>query len=352
MKTRLHKTYHLSNVKAVAQDGQGIVDAIVSVFGNVDLVGDRVVKGAFAKSIETWRESGKQIPVIFSHQWDNLDSHVGAVDPKDGLEEKDEGLWTRQVYDLDDPAGLKTFRLIKSGRLTEFSFAYDVVREKKADDGANELLEVNLIEVGPTLKGANPDTFVLAVKSQKALGTLAGSAEERRELVNTAARAEWGAEERWVWVVATFDDRAIVSVDSPDGTIYYEVNYVLSDDGATLSDPREVDLETTVAEKSVTWAKRGEGWEGRGPTGIMYIVGGKAGRALSAKNETKLRDASQLLQDVLASVDDDGKSQQAPAPEGKDDEPTAKSEDPKVIDARSLFVDVMDLDSRRLDAAP
>jgi len=51
--------------------------------------------------------------------------------------------------------------------LKEFSFGYTVPAggEKKADDGAYDLTEVNLIEVGPTLKGINPDTELLSLKS-------------------------------------------------------------------------------------------------------------------------------------------------------------------------------------------
>jgi hypothetical protein len=51
--------------------------------------------------------------------------------------------------------------------LKEFSFGYSVPSggQRKADDGANELIEIDLYEVGPTLKGMNPATELHAVKS-------------------------------------------------------------------------------------------------------------------------------------------------------------------------------------------
>jgi hypothetical protein len=52
---------------------------------------------------------------------------------------------------------------LRDGRVTEWSFAYDVVREKRAADGANELLELSIWEAGPTLKGANSETGTLAI---------------------------------------------------------------------------------------------------------------------------------------------------------------------------------------------
>ncbi len=144
-------------------DGKGRVEAIVSVFGNVDLVGDRVVKGAFKKSIESWMKSGDAIPAIFSHDWADPFSHLGEVEY---LEETDDGLKATYTLDIDDnPVAAQIYKLMKRRTLKEHSFAYDVKREKEADDGANELLELDIIEVGPTLKGANPSTELLAVKS-------------------------------------------------------------------------------------------------------------------------------------------------------------------------------------------
>jgi HAMP domain-containing protein len=51
--------------------------------------------------------------------------------------------------------------------LKEFSFGYSIPKggEKRAKDGANDLTEIDLAEVGPTLKGMNPATELHAVKS-------------------------------------------------------------------------------------------------------------------------------------------------------------------------------------------
>jgi hypothetical protein len=46
-----------------------------------------------------------------------------------------------------------------------WSFAYDVHNEKRAKDGANELLDLSIIEVGPTLKGANPEAQTVGAKA-------------------------------------------------------------------------------------------------------------------------------------------------------------------------------------------
>lgn len=142
-------------------DSTGTFEAIVSVFGNVDKVNDRVVKGAFASSIKKWKESGDPIPVIWSHQWDDPDAHIGKTLE---AEENDTGLYVKGQLDLDDPFAAKVYKLLKERRVKEFSFAYDTIDEKSTKDGINELLELDVIEVGPTLKGANPETQLIGAK--------------------------------------------------------------------------------------------------------------------------------------------------------------------------------------------
>jgi HK97 family phage prohead protease len=141
---------------------EGTFEAVVSVFGVVDRVGDRVMPGAFEGTLDRWKASGDPIPVVWSHAWDDVYAHIGAVLD---AEERPAGLWVKARLDLDQHVAAQVFRLLAERRVREFSFAYDVLREKSAAGGANELLELDLIEVGPTLKGVNPATQLLATKS-------------------------------------------------------------------------------------------------------------------------------------------------------------------------------------------
>jgi uncharacterized protein len=158
-----HKTFPI-DIKA-ADDQAGTFEALVSVFGNVDLVGDRVMPGAFSKTLERWRETGDPIPIVLSHRWDDVMSHIGVADPKD-VTETDDGLLVKGRLDLgDNEVARQVYKLMKRRSLKEFSFGYTVNDERVAKDGANELLDVDLVETGPTLKGANPLTELRAVKS-------------------------------------------------------------------------------------------------------------------------------------------------------------------------------------------
>lgn len=153
-----------------AQD-EGTFTALVSVFNNVDLVGDRILPGAFEKTLETWRASGDPIPIILSHLHDDVMAHIGQADPKNVVE-TDKGLLVKdaQLDINDNPVAAQTFKLLKQRRLKEFSFGYTVPSggQKVGKDGVNDVSQVGLIEAGPTLKGANPSTELQAVKAMAA----------------------------------------------------------------------------------------------------------------------------------------------------------------------------------------
>lgn len=160
-----------ARVKAAGSaDGllEGQFTAIVSVFGNEDSVGDVVIPGAFAETLAEWAAKADPIPVLWSHMWGDPFSHIGVVvtaeETADGL------LVTGQISDLDtNPTAAQVYKLLKGRRVTQFSFAYDVVEgawvEPQGSDGFYELRRLKLIEVGPCLVGANQETELLAAKA-------------------------------------------------------------------------------------------------------------------------------------------------------------------------------------------
>ncbi len=146
----------------------GTATALVSVFGNVDLGGDRVMPGAFTRSLEEWQAKGDPIPVIWSHDWDNPESFVGWAEPKD-IEETDAGLVVPMKFDLDRSRAEQVHHLLKTRRVTQFSFGYfarEYVDVEDADYGTvRELTDIELFEVGPTLLGMNPETELIQAAS-------------------------------------------------------------------------------------------------------------------------------------------------------------------------------------------
>lgn len=151
-------------VKAAGEsDGlsEGQIVAYASVFDNVDSYGDRMVKGAFANTLVEWKESGRTIPLLFGHNMTDPMMNIGAVL---NAEEDDRGLKITAQFDLDQQVSAQVYRLVKSRRLSELSFAFDVVNSKDAE-GVRELTEVKLYECSIVPIGANPETEIIAVKT-------------------------------------------------------------------------------------------------------------------------------------------------------------------------------------------
>lgn len=178
----LFKQYDVDLKSAPDDDPEGTIIALASVFGTVDLVGDRVIKGAFTKTLRKWRESGDPIPIILSHQWGDVNAHIGVADPVD-VKQTPMGLIGKGKLDIhDNPVAAQTFKLLKRRSLKAFSFGYRVLDEELTEDGINDLKELDLIEFGPTLRGAHPDAELLGVKDAvMAMQVKSGQLRQRTE---------------------------------------------------------------------------------------------------------------------------------------------------------------------------
>lgn len=164
------KRFAVSEIKALPDGtGQpGEFEAMVSVFGNVDSVGDIVEKGAFSESL-----SKGLPPIVWSHQWDvpPIGTTMSATETDQGLVIKGR-LFVGDGEDSPMARAVYTAMKAKDGRgeptLKEFSFGFCVTdAEYKTVDGEEirSLKGIDLFEAGPCLKGVNPATQLLAVKS-------------------------------------------------------------------------------------------------------------------------------------------------------------------------------------------
>ncbi len=136
-----------------AEDEPGVFEAVVAVFGNVDRGGDRIVKGAFARTL---KDRGLP-PVLWGHDFSR--PPIGAVEE---AKETDEGLYVRARLFVDSSERAAEVNAgMKAGVVREFSFAYEVQDAAEiTEDGAtvNELKDLDLWEVSPVVVGMNPAT--------------------------------------------------------------------------------------------------------------------------------------------------------------------------------------------------
>jgi HK97 family phage prohead protease len=153
------------NANITATD-EGIIEAVVSVFGNIDSYNERVMQGAFTKSLAIGLPTG-----VLAHDWENPvattlhveELHAGDIRLPESIRGNG-GLFIRGQFFEDIPSSWETYLKIKRGLFREFSIGYEVVTDGYKD-GVRELYEVKLHEWSPVLVGANPATSLLAVKS-------------------------------------------------------------------------------------------------------------------------------------------------------------------------------------------
>lgn len=163
------KNVPLGRVKAGPNDGLAEGEFIVypSTFTRQpDSYGDVVAKGAFTETIQQWKDSGDTLPGLFGHRMDDPDFYIAsALD----LGQDDHGWWVKGAFDMESPKGPHTYRLVKSRRLRQLSFAFDVLEEGavELEDGtkANELRKLRVHEFSFVPIGANQDTSVVAIKA-------------------------------------------------------------------------------------------------------------------------------------------------------------------------------------------
>jgi HK97 family phage prohead protease len=319
-------------VKAATGDAPGgNVEALVSVFNNTDLVGDRVMPGAFEKSLARYTEAGKSIPFVWSHQWDDPNAYIGKVVK---AEETADGLMVHAAL-FDTPTAQHIKTLLAEGVVTEFSFAYDVIDAAPGKDGVNELRELHILEAGPTLKGANPATQLIGVRAFEAAMRQQQAKAEPGELEpGSFVRLEDGTYGRveYVMTEGTFGidgDAMSLEASAEDPLALVRI---YEEDGEETYTPTEFFVGRRFSELTADEEKAAP--KSAAPRAA------KAGRVLSTKNEDRIRQAQGLLGEVLSTLEEGAKSA-----EPDSDEIAAAAATGTDADAILALLELEDLDA-------
>lgn len=132
-----------------------------SVFGNVDSVGDKIIKGAFAESLKDFGDGGAGIPCYWCHETSDPEMNLGST-----LEatEDEHGLFVKVQLDLDNPKAAYAYKLLKEQRVRQMSFAYQVTDGEEKKD-CFEITGCKIFEVSIVPVGANQATSIESVKA-------------------------------------------------------------------------------------------------------------------------------------------------------------------------------------------
>ncbi|WP_335936625.1 HK97 family phage prohead protease [Streptomyces sp. PTD5-9] len=196
-----------------ADDGTdtGTLEGYLSTFGNVDLVGDVIERGAFAKTINRLNKTG--VPLLADHRpsvRDVLGTIVQAAEDAHGLRIK-----ARFASDADSQA---IRQKLLDGHLKAMSIGYRprdwAYREEADGTSVRVLKEVELLEGSVVVFPANPEALVGTVKAAVrdtvdlvVAGAVAGSGGDSRELKAALLRA----------ALTDLDQAATLDDDKNDG---------------------------------------------------------------------------------------------------------------------------------------
>ena len=129
-----------------------------------DSYGDIIEPGAFTKTLEKREASGHPFPLCFNH---NFSAVIGAVD---SVKDTEKGPYI-EAHFLDTQQAQDVRKMLQSGAIYQFSFAYDVLGSRQPDEEekkagiSNVLTEVEVYEVSVVTVPANQNAVATEVKA-------------------------------------------------------------------------------------------------------------------------------------------------------------------------------------------
>lgn len=148
------------------QDGRkmGYIEGYASTYGNTDLGGDVVEKGAFT---QTLMHNNSRIPLLRDHEY-TTDALMGVA----YLSDDEKGLPFKAMMDLTDPAVASVYGKIKMmaehGLKMGVSIGYNTIKSEPGDNGIRRLKELALHEISITPFPMNTEATITAAKTRKA----------------------------------------------------------------------------------------------------------------------------------------------------------------------------------------
>jgi HK97 family phage prohead protease len=152
------------DVQTDAEDRKiGIIEGYASVYGNTDLGGDIVKKGAFTQTLS---HKNYKTLLLFDHGYKTRDIAGVAY-----YEDDERGLKLRGEMPLDSPEVASAYNTVKfvveRGIPMGLSIGYNTKKKNMLTDGRRELLELSLEESSITPFPMNTEAQITAAKSKR-----------------------------------------------------------------------------------------------------------------------------------------------------------------------------------------
>lgn len=135
---------------------QRVFEGLASTW-QVDSGRDRIMPGAYKRTLSHWRQSGRSLPLIDQHDYSSVTrTRLGKLLE---AEEREDGLWTKfRVFETS--AGNDFMALLREGGVDGLSIGYSVVGEPEIKDGTRILRELRLAEISAVHWGMNEGALI------------------------------------------------------------------------------------------------------------------------------------------------------------------------------------------------
>ncbi|MDC0344529.1 HK97 family phage prohead protease [Alphaproteobacteria bacterium] len=139
----------------------GFFSGYASVFGVLDLHGDKIMPGAFQQTLGQHQRQKTQPLMLWQHQRADIMGQWTKV------EEDKRGLWVEGIIDLSHSLGRTAHMLLKKGQIDAMSIGYYTRDAERCLRTKDRLLHhVDLHEISLVTFGANRCAWVLSVKKR------------------------------------------------------------------------------------------------------------------------------------------------------------------------------------------
>lgn len=146
---------------------EGLISGYASHFGKVDDGGDRVIAGAYTKSLKRTKDEGRKIKMLWQH---DPSQPIGVWDE---VKEDEKGLFVKGRIMQSVTRGAEAIALIEAGALDGLSIGYRTVKATPGEKGVRELQELELWEVSTVTFPMQKEARIEELKDYEA-GNFAG----------------------------------------------------------------------------------------------------------------------------------------------------------------------------------
>lgn len=154
MVIELTKTFRFER-KEESPDGS--ISGFATTYGNSDLVGDVIEKGAFSD----WLKSNNKVKLLYGHDDTTIDNILGEA----VFEDAEKGLLFDAQIDLELPNGQTAYKLVKKGLLDSVSVRFVSGNYTFKDKGGRSFKKAELRELSLVPFPANPKALITRIKS-------------------------------------------------------------------------------------------------------------------------------------------------------------------------------------------